>query len=318
MLKRKALRKIVITTFSVVIILVICILPSKLNMKENYLNPKIDTIFVTNLGTNDIYLLGKNNYLTKTSIVLNEENLKDKIEKIIEYLTIDKSSKLPNGLKALIPTTARLKSVSIDGGIVTLDFSEALLNTSKDCERKIIESITYSLINIDGIEGVKILINAQPLVELPQTKEKISKVLNRNLGINKKYEIDSINNTTKITMYYLNKIDDTFYYVPVTKYLNDDRDKVKIIIDSLSSNYIYEQSLMSLMQEKTKLINYEIENDTMLLNFSSDIMFNDDIQEEVIYQVTQSVFDNYDLDKIVLQVNGKEIVEAERCCGIKK
>ena len=318
MLKRKALRKIAITTFSIITILVICVLPSKLKMNENYLNPKIDTIFVTNIGTNDIYLLGNNNYLTKTSIVLNEESMNDKIKKIIEYLTIGKSSKIPNGLKAIIPSTSELKSVNIDNGIVIIDFNEELLKTSEEFERKIIEAITYSLINIDGIEGVKITINAQPLVELPQTREKLPDVLNRNLGINKKYEIDNINNTTKLTMYYLNKIDDVFYYVPVTKYLNDDRDKVKIIIDSLSSNYIYEPSLMSLMKEKTELINYEIENDIMRLNFSNDIMFNDNIIEEVVYQVTQSVFDNYNVDKVLLQVNGKTFVETSRCCGIKK
>ena len=318
MLKRKALRKIIITSFSVITILVICILPSKLNMKENYLNPKIDTIFVTNIGTTDIYLLGNNNYLTKTSVVLNDEKPQEKIKRIIEYLTIGKSSKIPNGLKALIPSSIELKSIIVNNGIATLDFNEELLNVTEEYERKIIEAITYSLVNIDGIEGVKIMINAQPLVELPQTKEKLPEVLNRNLGINKKYEINSVNNTTKLTMYYLNKIDDVFYYVPVTKYLNDDRDKVKIIIDSLSSNYIYEPSLMSLMKEKTELINYEIENDTMLLNFSSDIMFNDSILEEVVYQVTQSVFDNYDINKVVLQVNGKDIVETERCCGIKK
>ena len=108
MLKRKALRKIIITSFSVITILVICILPSKLNMKENYLNPKIDTIFVTNIGTTDIYLLGNNNYLTKTSVVLNDEKPQEKIKRIIEYLTIGKSSKIPNGLKALIPSSTEL------------------------------------------------------------------------------------------------------------------------------------------------------------------------------------------------------------------
>ena len=112
--------------------------------------------------------------------------MNDKIKKIIEYLTIGKSSKIPNGLKAIIPSTSELKSVNIDNGIVIIDFNEELLKTSEEFERKIIEAITYSLINIDGIEGVKITINAQPLVELPQTKEKLPDVLNRNLGINKK------------------------------------------------------------------------------------------------------------------------------------
>ena len=54
----------------------------------------------------------------------------------------------------------------------------------------------------------------------------------------------------------------------------------------------------------------------MRLNFSSDILFNDNILEEVIYQVTQSVFENYDVDKVVLQVNGNSVNEIDKCCGI--
>ena len=75
MLKRKALRKIIITTFSLIIVFVICIIPEKINSNDNYLNPEMDIEYVTNLGTNEIYLLGPNKYLVKTNILLNEENL---------------------------------------------------------------------------------------------------------------------------------------------------------------------------------------------------------------------------------------------------
>lgn len=318
MLKRKALRKIIITTFSIITIFIICIIPGRFNLKENYLNPNIETIYVTNIESNEIYLLADNNLLTKTSIILNDEKLEDKIKDIIDYLIIDKSSKIPTGLKGIIPNDTILNNIKIENSIVTLDFSKNLLNISKEKERKVIEAITYSLINLDGIEGVMINIDSNPLTILPQTKEKLPQVLNRNFGINKVYEIDDIKNTTTVTTYYINEINDNKYYVPVTKYLNDNREKIKIIIDNLASNYIYEPTLLSLLNQDVELINYEIENKVMNINFNNSILSNDNVLEEVVYQVTESVFENYDVDKINIMVDGENNIEVNRCCGIKK
>ena len=316
MLKRKAFRKIIITTFSLITIFTISIVPNNFFSKDNYLNPNTETIYVTSIGSNEIYLLAKNNYLTKTSIILNEENLETKIRNIIDYLTINKSSKIPNGLSGIIPKDTTLNDVKINEGIAYLDFSNDLLNTNINNERKIIEAITYSLVNINGIEGVIIKQDNKVITELPQTKEKLPKVLNRNFGINKVYELKEIKDTSIVTMYYINEIDNEYYYVPVTKYLNDDRDKIKIIIDNLASNYVYEPSLLSLIPQNTQLINYEIDNDTMTINLSNNILLDDNILEEVVYQITNSVFENYDVEKINIQIKGEKIIETSKCCGI--
>ena len=80
---------------------------------------------------------------------------------------------------------------------------------------------------------------------------------------------------------------------------------------------MYEPSLISLVSQNTKLIAYELENNKMMLDFSDDILINDVILEEVIYQITESVFENYDVDDILLKVNGSDWVETSKCCGNK-
>jgi len=317
MLKRKALRKILITTFSILTIFVICIIPDKLNGDSNYLNTKIDTIYVGSDMTNDIYLLGPNGYLVKTAVVVTHDNLEDKIREIINYLIIN-NSKIPDGLTGVIPTDTKLNNISINDKIVTLDFSNTLLNTTKNLEERTIEAIVYSLINIDKVEGITIKIDGEILNKLPQTKKIIPSVLDRSYGINKVFEINNYNNIDKVVLYYINNINNNRYYVPVTKYLNDDRDKIKIIIENLSSNYIYESSLISLLKQNTELINYEIENSTMILNFNNEIFTGGKLLEEVTYPISMSVFDNYDVDDIIFKVEGKEIYTYRRCCGIKE
>lgn len=310
MLKKRALRKMLLTTFTVFTLLVICVIPSK--VEENYLNPKIDIEYVTSLGTNEIYLLGSNKYLVKTNVLLNEQTIETKIKSIIEYLTINKSEKLPVGLKGVIPDTTVLNSVVVNEGVATLDFSKELLNVTKNLEERVIESIVYSVTNLNEIKGVTILINGERIEKLPQSGKQLPEVITRDFGINKVYDIDNRNGIQKITLYYLDDINNNRYYVPVTKYMNDDREKINIIIDQLSSNYIYDSNLISLLREDTELINYQIEDELMLLNFNNNIFNSEKLLEEVSYSLAYSIFDNYNVNTVLLETNGKEVIKIER------
>lgn len=310
MLRKKALRKILITTFTLFTLSVIYIIPMKVN--NNYLNPKLEVEYVTSLGTNEIYLLGPNKYLVKTNVLLNEESLESKIKSIIEYLTINKSEKLPIGLEGLIPANTTLNKITIDNKIATLDFSKELLNVLETTEERMIEAIVYSITNLEEIDGVTIQIEGTLLETLPQTKKKIPAVITRDFGINKVYDIDSRSNIQKVTLYYIDSIHDNHYYVPVTKYINDDREKIDIIIENLSSNYIYDSSLMSYLGQDTELINYQIEDELMLLNFNHDLFSNEKLLEEVSYTLAYSVFDNYDVNTVLLEVDGEEITRIDK------
>ena len=92
------------------------------------------------------------------------------------------------------------------------------------------------------------------------------------------------------------------------KYVNDDRDKILVIIDELTSSYIYEDNLMSFLNNKVKLLEHSIENDVFFLNFNEYLFdSNDIVLEEVLYCISYSVFDNYDVSMVMFQVNGKEV-----------
>lgn len=317
MLKRKALRKIIITTFSFLIVFVLCIIPEKLNNNKDYLDPKIDIEYVSNLGTNEIYLLGPNNYLVKTNILLEEDNLNSRIRGIINYLTVNKNDKVPTGLSGIIPTNTKLNNIELNEKIAVLDFSEELLNTSFELEERVIEAITYSIINLDEVAAVTIKINGNILSELPKTKKKIPEIITRDFGINKVFDIDNLNSIQKVTLYYMDKISNNNYYVPVTKYLNDDREKINIIIESLSSSYIYETSLVSLLNQDTKLINYELQNEIMTLNFDQSIFTNNKLLEEVTYTIAESVCDTYKVKSVIFEVEGETLYTTNQCYSEK-
>ena len=113
-----------------------------------------------------------------------------------------------------------------------------------------------------------------------------------------------------ITIYYINKYNDNYYYVPVTKYINNTDDKVKVIIEELSGTPTYENNLMSFLNSNTELLNYEIKDRQMKLEFNNYLIDDIDkmnILEEVKYTISLSLKDNFDIDEILFYVGNEEI-----------
>ena len=300
MLRKKALRKIFITTLSAFILLVVYSIPN-MTKNDNAIRTNLEVEYITGIGTNNIYLLDKNDLLVKTNILLDKKDKTDQNKLLLNNLIDDNNSKFPNGLSATIPKNTKLIDVVYDEEYVTLNFSKKLLSVKSELKDRMIESIVYSVMDLGDVKGVIITVEDEMIKEY-------AKVLDRNIGINKKYDIKSRDKINKVVIYYLEEIDDNNYYVPVTKYLNDDRDKIKIIIDELTTSYIYEPNLMSFLNSNTKLLDHEEKENVMSLNFNNALFDgNDKIVEEVKYTLAYSIFDNYDVEQVLLQVDGKNI-----------
>ena len=312
MLKKIYIKKFIQCFIVLFAILLIYLIPKdnkKLNIKEElkYVNKS------TQLST--IFLLDSNNLLAQTSVITTKKNNEELARELLETLVIDgkRQDYVPNGFKAFIPSNTIIKSINIYNEIIKVNFNEELLNANKKDEEKIIEGIVYTLTSIDGINKVMIFVNDELLTFLPKSKITLPSTLDRSYGINKEYNIDNINNLNKTTIYYVGKFNDNTYYIPVTKVNNDNRNKINIIIDELSSNNVYNTNLMSYLNSNTQIISTSQEEDSLIVNFN-DAIFNDinneDILEEVIYTVCMSIYDNYDINSIVFNVNNNEIYKS--------
>lgn len=298
MLKKKALRKIFLTTLTAFILLSVFSIPNM--YEENSLKTNLEIEYVTGIGTNNIYLFDKNNNLVKTKIVLDEKNIENKIKQLLENLIIVDNSKFPEGLKATIPRNTKINEIFYDEKYVTINFNKNLLKDEDNIE-KIIESIVYSIIDLGNIEGIIIEVDGE-------TIPGYSRVLDKNIGINHRYNIKSRNDINKVVVYYLEEINGNNYYVPVTKYLNSSDDKIKIIVKELTTSYTSEPNLMSFLNSNTELLDYKEQENIMTINFNKAIFDgNNKILEEVTYLLANSVFDNYDVNELIIQVNGKNL-----------
>ena len=306
MLRKKALRKIFVTTMSIFIVIAICFIKTT-DSSPKTLATNLELEYISGLGNHSIYLLNEENYLVKVKILLDNEDQIENIKTILSNLTIGDNTKYPDSLKALIPKGTKVLSVDMKDDVVIIDFSKEFNKVVKEDSEKMIEAIVFSITELKDINGVQIKVEGQELDKYPNTDISCPTTLTRQIGINKHYQLTGRNNINKVVIYYNEKIDDNIYYVPVTKYKNDDRNKITILIEELTTGYIYEPNLMSLVNENTELLGVDTEGNLMTLDFNESLLDIDGtIKEEVIYTLGYGVFENYDVEVLSLKVNGKE------------
>lgn len=310
MLKKMIYRKLVVASSLLLVILMLYLIPS--NKQEVKIDDQtLEYIYPNNLEV--IYLLDNNDYISRTKISVSNKDILSTSTDLIESLTVDGKKKdiLTNGFKALLPKNTELLDLKLENKILTINFSQEFNNVEEKYEEKLIESLIYTLTSIDGIDQIEILIEGNKLTKLPNSKKILPEYLDKGYGINKKYELTSLNDIYSYTVYYVNSYNNESYYTPVTKYINNDnQDKVKIIIDELATSLAYETTLMSYLDTNVKLLDYEILDNKVKLNFNnlilSDITSNI-ILEEVVYTIGLSLCDELKIEEVIFLVDNEEI-----------
>ncbi len=305
MLKRSALRRIIVSTLALIIVTILYFFPDNKNQITK-------TTTYLDIDKTPIYLLNKDSYVVRTTIPTSSKDALSKVKELISSLTIesDKSDYIPSHFKALIPKNTKLLTCSLEDGLLKLNFSKELLNVSKDDEEKLIESLVYTLTEIPEIKEIMLFIEGSKLDYLPQSKLTLPNTLNRNFGINKVYDISNIKDSTKTTIYYIGKENNLTYYIPITKIDNNQNNKIEIIIEELKSSPIYETNLMSFLASSVELLNYEELENQISLSFNNAILAdleNKDILEEVKYSIALSLKDTLNVEDVIFKVNDEII-----------
>ncbi len=310
MLKKMIIKRVIVTTCVIFALILLCVIPK--NSSELEINQKLEYTS-KEVNTHTIFLLDSNNYVAMTNVLVQKTETVGLARELLEVLITEGAgeSKIPSGFKSTIPEDTKINNVTYEEGLLKVDLTNDAFNTKPDMEEKVLESIIYTLTSIKDVKKVMLFINGEVLSKLPNSKIILPSVLDRSYGINKKYDFTSLDNLLSLTVYYINEYNDQFYYVPVTSYINDNREKISIIVDELSSNSSYTSNLMSFLSSDTKLLSSQSVDKTLRLEFNDAIFSNideKDILEEVIYTISLSVFDNYDADKVVFISNNEEIL----------
>lgn len=292
MLKKKALNRIFITT---IIFFVVFTIYSLIDI------PVTEEIKKENKEElSSIYTLNDDGYISKTEVYVSkaislEDKIKEKLEIMIEEN--NKNALLPSYFNPILPENTKIEEVIVEDSLVKIYFSKELLNITESQSEQMIEAIVYTITD-EEILGIEIYVEESLLKYVPHTNKQLPAILTKDFGINKTYEISSNKDIVKLVMSYYGKENDEYYEIPVTKYLNDDREKIEIIIEELD-NIKANTNLLTLV-ENIKLLDYEINKNSLTINLNKDLSE----EEETI--LLKSIFNNYDVEKIEILVQNEK------------
>lgn len=297
-------RKLLISFLTLFVLSLVYLFPTNKSYEE--------TLTIKEPSYHSIYLLNKD-ILVETKIVSNSENdILAKIKDILTALTIDspKAKYIDDDYTPLIPKDTKILNLTLENNLLKINFSKEFLNVTSETEEKVVESIVYSLTKLDEVKEIMLFVEDAKLDCLPISKKKLPLTLNKSYGINKVYNVNNIFTMDVLNLYYYTNINDEYHLVPVSIFTNDSKDKVEVIIEELKSSPIHQSNLMSFLSNNAKLLDYEIKENTIKLEFSSyllDGFLNDSLIEEVKYAISKSLEDTLGITEVNLVVNGEEI-----------
>lgn len=299
MIKKYTINKICVTSVSLFLLLMFYLVPS---------TPESEVKIDKSIGDKKevvVYLMDKDYYLGRMIEYASYDNIVDLVNKKLDIL-INGSDEL-NSFSPIIPKNTKVNSIKVNKNNIYIDFSKDILNVSKYNEELMIESIIYTITDINGIDNIYLSINKEPLKILPKSNKEIPYPLNRGYGINKKYDLDSLNNITKTTVYFNKSYDDVEYLVPITKVMNTTSEKIDIIIEELKSIVNAQYNLNSYIPNNLEVVSHEVNDDKMNLIFNEFILDKEKlvVLEEVKYAIAQSIFDNYNVKEVVFSTKEK-------------
>ena len=282
----KIIRKLFYTTLTTFIIITVYTISS---FKDNTLRTNLELEEVINMKTNTAYLLNKDNYLTKVNIYLDSNKQEEQVKYMVEYLKKN-NKRIERGYKGYIPEKTNILSIEIKDNILYLDLSKDFLEENT---KVTVPGLVRSLLSIKNIDRVDLKVEKEYI-------NNYDKLLDDKIAINEEYNINNRKNISEVVIYYLTNDNN---YIPVTKYLNDDREKIEIIIDELKESN--NSNLISYLNNNVKLNDYEEENDVYILNFNDYLNEDKTTKEYLLNEIAYSIFDNYQVSSVMFKINDK-------------
>ena len=231
------------------------------------------------LPMNSIYLLSKEDYLIETKVYLPKNN---KIETLVEYLK-ENHKQDSTKVRGYIPENTKILSYKEKNGILEIHFSEELKNMKKEYLPGIVKTFERQT----GIDKVNLYIE-QEKVSIPY--------------INLEKDRKSRNDLDTVVVYYMDRSEER-NFVPVTKYIEKDKNKIEVILEELKENI--PDNLMSFVREQLEVIEEEEITDGVILNFNKELIEEKNSQEQVLKEIGYSILDSLDVTNVIFKVEGK-------------
>lgn len=274
--------KIFIVVLVLLLIGVAVVIP-KSTYEKWFNNDKVEEKNNNDTASELVYVKNSDGLVVGLEVAI-EEKIEDEIVQKWNLLTKD-ASLLPVGYRTTVNKDTILNSYKINGNILELYVSAEIISSDG---RSTAETLAWTFSNQE-IEEIKLFVdNAEVQKINDYTVSKITK----NMGINLEYETSYLLESTATIVVYCK--DD--YLLPITYFhLEDD-----------VCSYILEKTYSLAEDEAVWNYEYELNEDSVVINFVNDLELN----EQILMSLTYSFEANFELSKLSINNNEKNLYEA--------
>lgn len=266
----------------------------------------------------ELYLLDVSGLVAPQTLELPKTN--SAAMQALEYLVKDGpvTELLPNGFEAVLPAGTEIMSVNLqEDGTLIVDVSEEFNNYEANDELKIIQAMTHTLTQFDSVNRIKLWINGEPQEEMPVNGTPISEGYSKSNGINI-YAKDkpSLMHSNVVTVFYPKQHNDNYYFVPMTQYINDEKEDIfTSIVESLMEGPSYEAQALHVFNDQAALVNKPNLRDGVLqLEFNEEVLKDKEnaiIADDVMETLVRTFTELEDVEAIDLKVENQDKVVSE-------
>ncbi|MGB7998994.1 MAG: GerMN domain-containing protein [Anaerobacillus sp.] len=262
----------------------------------------------TSMTTRQLYLLDANGMVVPQSVQL--PAVEGAAKQALEYLVVDGpiTEMLPNGFKAVLPAGTVVQGIDQVDDTLVVDFSNEFKDYAAENEKQVLEAVTWTLTQFDGVKKVKIQINGYDQTEMPVNGTPIGESFSRANGINHEMgNVVDVSNSEDITVYFMAQSDDYSYYVPVTKRMEGVSNDVKGVLKGMMEGPPVNSGLFTQLSKDVKLLNAKEEDGLLTLDFNEAILNGSEeqvLQQDLLNSLVLSLTEQPEVEKVAITVDG--------------
>ncbi len=247
-----------------------------------------------------LYLIDSNGMVAPQTLDIPLPESKEVAAQALEYLVMDGpvSALLPNGFRAVLPPGTEILGLNLqEDGTMIVDVSEDFKEYNGESELQILQAMTYTLTEFDGVDRVQLWIEGEEQEEMPVNGTPILDGYSRANGINiMPLAAGDIMNQEAVTVYFPAVHHETQYFVPVTQHVEGNQDNMfEAVVNAVLQGPNYESNLRHVFNMETALLNEPTLKDGVLqLEFNQAILKNreagiisDDVMETLVRSLTE-------------------------------
>lgn len=221
---------------------------------------------------------------------------------------------LPAGFKGVLPKGTEVKAVTLkpDEKLAVVEFSKEFANYPAADERKIVEALTWTLIDNPEIHNVQVWMDGAKLNEMPVGGMPLDRPLNRSLGINLQLDNEiNLSQSSPVTIFFSAATQDgTAYFVPVTRFVPYGSDLVASAVDELIKGPLKGDGLENVVTQNTMFDGVERSDNGVVTVSIEDDMFDpgEKLPAQMMQSLVLTVSENSAQDKVRIWFNGEKEV----------